>query len=94
MEPLARGARFLGSRSGQLFIIFLCFCQLLGAGIGYGFYASNLSWFKAHKSDDKITALQLVDAFVNDYAALRTQLSAAQAPVPATFRADSSAAFN
>jgi len=94
MEPSARGARFLGSRSGQLFIIFLCFCQLLGAGIGYGFYASNLSWFKAHKSDEKITALQLVDAFVNNYAALRTQLSAAHAPVPATFRADSIAAFN
>ncbi len=91
---MARGARFLGSRSGQLFIIFLCFCQLLAAGIGYGFYASNLSWFKAHKSEEKITALQLVDAFVNEYAALRSQLSATQAPVPATFRADSIAAFN
>jgi PAS domain S-box-containing protein len=94
MGPLERCARFLGSRSGQGFIIFLCFCQLLAAGIGYGFYASNLAWFKAHKSEEKVTALQLVDAFVNDYAALRAQLSASSAPVPATFRADSIAAFN
>ncbi|HXR86313.1 MAG TPA: ATP-binding protein [Stellaceae bacterium] len=87
-------ARFLGSRSGQWFILYLCLCQLLAAGIGYGFYASNLSWFKEHKSEEKITALQLVDAFVNTYTALRTQLSANGAPVPATFRADSIAAFN
>ncbi|HEY3918592.1 MAG TPA: ATP-binding protein [Stellaceae bacterium] len=93
MGPLARCARFLGSRSGQGFIIFLCFCQLLAAGVGYGFYASNLSWFKEHKSEEKITALQLVDAFVNEYAAVRTQLSASQAPVPATFRADAITAF-
>jgi len=94
MGPLARCARFLGSRSGQGFILYLCFCQLLAAGIGYGFYASNLSWFKEHKSEEKITALQLVDAFVNTYTGLRTQLSASDAPVPATFRADSIAAFN
>jgi PAS domain S-box-containing protein len=94
MGPLAHCARFLGSRSGQGFIIFLCFCQLLAAGIGYGFYASNLAWFKEHKSEEKITALQLVDAFVNDYSALRVKLSAVDAPVPATFRADSIAAFN
>jgi signal transduction histidine kinase len=64
--------------------------------VGYGFYASSVSWFKEHKSEEKITALQLVDAFVNNYAALRSQLSATapNAPVPATFRADSIAAFN
>ena len=94
MGPLARCARFLGSRSGQGFIIYLCFCQLLAAGIGFGFYASNLSWFKEHKSEEKITALQLVDAFVNTYTALRTQVSGSNAPVPATFRADAIAAFN
>jgi signal transduction histidine kinase len=94
MGPLARCARFLGARSGQGFILYLCFCQLLAAGVGYGFYASNLSWFKEHKSEEKITALQLVDAFVGSYTALRTQLSATNAPVPATFRADSIAAFN
>jgi PAS domain S-box-containing protein len=94
MGPLARCARFLGSRSGQGFILYLCLCQLLAAGVGYGFYASNLSWFKEHKSEEKITALQLVDAFVNTYAAVRAQLSADKAPVPATFRADAITAFN
>ncbi|HWE74892.1 MAG TPA: ATP-binding protein [Stellaceae bacterium] len=94
MGPLARCARFLGSRSGQGFILYLCLCQLLAAGIGYGFYASNLSWFKEHKSEEKVTALQLVDAFVNTYASLRTQLSADKASVPATFRADAIAAFD
>jgi len=94
MGPFARCAQFLSSRSGQGFIIFLCFCQLLSAGIGYGFYASNLAWFKEHKAEEKITALQLVDAFVNEYSALRVKLSATDAPVPATFRADSIAAFN
>jgi PAS domain S-box-containing protein len=94
MGPFARCARFLGSRSGQWFILYLCFCQLLAAGVGYGFYASNLSWFKEHKSEEKITALQLVDAFVNTYAAVRTQLSASNAPVPASFRANAIGAFN
>jgi PAS domain S-box-containing protein len=94
MGPLARCARFLGARSGRWFILYLCFCQLLAAGIGYGFYASNLSWFKEHKSEEKITALQLVDAFVNTYSALRTQLSASNAPVPASFRANAIGAFN
>ena len=94
MGPFARCARFLGSRSGQWFILYLCLCQLLAAGVGYGFYASNLGWFKEHKSEEKITALQLVDAFVNTYSALRTQLSARDAPVPASFRANAIGAFN
>jgi signal transduction histidine kinase len=89
----ARWAHFFGSRSGQGFILYLIICQLLAAGVGYGFYSASLSWFKEHKSEEKVTALQLVDAFVNNYATLRTQLSS-NAPVPATFRADSIAAFN
>lgn len=61
--------------------------------MGYGLYAENMDWFKEHKSAEKITALRLVDAFVNNYANLRAQLGAA-APVPATFRANSIAALN
>ncbi len=93
MKGVARWAHFLGSRAGQGFILFLCAAQLLAAGAGYGLYAENVSWFQEHKSAEKITALRLVDAFVNDYASLRAQLGA-NAPVPATFRADSIAAFN
>ncbi len=89
----ARWAHFLGSRAGQGFVLFLLTCQLLAAGVGYGLYAENVDWFKEHKSAEKITALRLVDAFVNQYASLRAQLNP-NAPVPATFRADSIAAFN
>jgi len=93
VRGVAGWAHFFGSRAGQGFILFLCASQLLAAGAGYGLYTENLSWFQEHKSAEKITALRLVDAFVNDYANLRTQLGA-KAPVPATFRADAIAAFN
>jgi len=33
----------------------------------YGAYALSLDWFTVSKSEEKITALQLVDAFVADY---------------------------
>jgi signal transduction histidine kinase len=89
---VARWAQFLSSRSGQGFILFLCLSQLLAAAAGYGFYSANLQWFQEHKSAEKITALRLVDAFVNNYANLRAQFGSS-APVPATFRADSIAAF-
>jgi len=68
--------------------------MVLAAVVGWGLYTQNVAWFKEHKSAEKLTALRLVDAFVNEYAALRTQLSASSAPVPATFRADSITAFN
>ena len=93
MGRIERFSRFLASRSGQGFILFLCLSQLLAAGIGFGFYQSNLSWFAEHKSEEKITALRLVDAFVNEYADLRGKLSATAAPVPATFRQEAIAAF-
>jgi signal transduction histidine kinase len=61
--------------------------------VGYGFYYSNLNWFKQHKSEEKITALQLVDAFVTTYSSIRSELGP-NAPVPATFRAHSIERFN
>ncbi len=93
MSFWARCGHFLGSRSGHAFVLFLSLSLIVSASVGYGFYASNLSWFKQNKSEEKITALRLVDAFVNEYAALRAQLSTT-APVPASFRADAIAAFN
>lgn len=93
MKGVARWAHFLGSRAGQSFILFLCAAQLLAAGAGYGLYVASLNWFQEHKSAEKITALRLVDAFVNEYSNLRAKMGA-NAPVPATFRADAIAAFN
>ena len=93
MRGVARWAQFLGSRAGQSFILFLCAAQLLAAGAGYGLYVASLNGFQEHKSAEKITALRLVDAFVNEYSNLRAKMGA-NAPVPATFRADAITAFN
>jgi diguanylate cyclase (GGDEF)-like protein/PAS domain S-box-containing protein len=62
-------------------------------GVGYGFYYFSLNWFKEHKSSEKIIALQLVDAFVTNYSAIRSQFGK-DAPVPASFRAHAIEAFN
>jgi len=89
--PPARS--LLRSRSGGVFLVYLAFCLVIAAGVGYGFYAASLSWFEAHKSEEKITALRLVDAFVQNYSDVRAKVGG-QAPVPATFRAHSIELFN
>lgn len=85
--------RFLSSKSARSFVLYLAFCAVLSAAIGTGFYYSNLRWFKEHKGEEKVTALQLVDAFVTNYAAIRSQFGG-NSPVPATFRAHSIDRFN
>jgi diguanylate cyclase (GGDEF)-like protein/PAS domain S-box-containing protein len=81
------------SRSGRGFVLHLSICAVLSVAVGYGFYYFSLNWFKDHKSGEKITALQLVDAFVANYAAIRSQFGES-APVPASFRAHAIEAFN
>jgi len=67
-------------------VLYLAFCAVVSAAVGYGFYRVNLNWFMEHKSAEKVTALRLVDAFVTTYSGLRSKLTS-DAPVPATFRA-------
>jgi diguanylate cyclase (GGDEF)-like protein/PAS domain S-box-containing protein len=93
MNDLSRSWRFVRSRSGRGFLVHLGLCAALSVAIGYGFYYFSVNWFKEHKSNEKITALQLVDAFVTNYSAIRSQLGQA-APVPASFRAHAIEAFN
>ena len=93
MDAVLPSRQFLRSKSGQSLLVFVAISALLSTVVGYSFYATSLSWFKAHKSEEKITALELVDAFVTNYSDLRAQF-AAQAPVPATFRAHSIDQFN
>src|SRR6202165_1980723 len=93
MVPLTILRQFLRSKSGWAFQINLLLCFGLSVAVGYGFYYSNLNWFKKHKSEEKGTALQLVDAFVTNYSAIRSEFGA-NAPVPATFRAHSIERFN
>src|ERR1700719_4791765 len=93
MNELPPVWRFMRSRSGRGFLLHLSLCAVLSVAVGYGFYYFSLNWFKEHKSREKIIALQLVDAFVANYSALRSQLGNG-APVPASFRAHAIEAFN
>src|ERR1700736_1760703 len=93
MSELTPTWRFLRSRSGRGFILHLSLCAALSVAVGYGFYYFSLNWFKDQKSREKIIALQLVDAFVTNYSAVRSQFGQ-DAPVPASFRAHAIEAFN
>jgi diguanylate cyclase (GGDEF)-like protein/PAS domain S-box-containing protein len=85
--------RFIRSRSGRGFLVHLGICAALSVAVGYGFYYFSLNWFEHQKSAEKVIALQLVDAFVTDYSAIRSQFGQ-DAPVPASFRAHAIEAFN
>src|SRR3982075_1623797 len=93
MSELPPVWRFMRSRSGRGFLLHLSLCAMLSVAVGFGFYYLSLNWFVEHKSDEKIIALQLVDAFVTNYSAIRAQFGT-NAPVPASFRAHAIEAFN
>jgi signal transduction histidine kinase len=85
---------FLRSREGTGWIIIVAFAAVLAIAAGCGFYSASLRSFVANKTEEKSTALGLVDAFVTYYSNVRKELGAANAPVPATFRAHSIGLFN
>jgi diguanylate cyclase (GGDEF)-like protein/PAS domain S-box-containing protein len=85
--------RFMRSRSGRGFLVHLGICAALSVMVGCGFYYFSLNWFKEHKGSEKIIAFRLVDAFVANYSAIRSQFGK-DAPVPASFRAHAIEAFN
>ncbi|HWB48180.1 MAG TPA: ATP-binding protein [Stellaceae bacterium] len=85
---------FLRSPEGNGWIGILLFSAALAFVAAYGFYQVSVRSFVANKTDEKTTAMQLVDAFVTNYSDLRTELNASAAPVPATFRAHSIDRFN
>jgi len=87
-------ASFLRSREGSSWIAILLFAAALSIVAAAAFHEVSLRSFIANKTDEKGTALQLVDAFVSNYSNLRRELNADQAPVPATFRAHSIESFN
>jgi diguanylate cyclase (GGDEF)-like protein/PAS domain S-box-containing protein len=93
MSELPPVWRFMRSRSGRGFLLHLGLCAALSVTIGCGFYYFSLDWFKEHKGNEKIIALRLVDAFVANYSAIRSQFGK-DAPVPASFRAHAIEAFN
>jgi diguanylate cyclase (GGDEF)-like protein/PAS domain S-box-containing protein len=93
MKPTAFAMPFLTSTSSRVNLLYLLLCLALAVAVGMGFYYSGLNWFVAHKSEEKITALRLVDAFVSNYSEIRSQFGA-DAPVPSSFRAHSIETFN
>jgi signal transduction histidine kinase len=94
MRQLDATRRFLRSREGTSWIVIVGFAAALAVAAGYGFYRASLRSFIANKTDEKGTALALVDAFVTNYSNVRKDLGAGKAPVPATFRAHSIDLFN
>jgi signal transduction histidine kinase len=94
MRRRAAAIAFLESREGFGWIAILTFAIMLAGIAGYGFYQVSLDAYMANKTDEKGTALELVDAFVSNYSNLRMQFGGDTAPVPATFRAHSIELFN
>jgi PAS domain S-box-containing protein len=93
MPAFAVQQGFLRSRSAHGLAVYLAFSCIVAIVVAWGFYQSSLNWFTEHKSEEKVTALRLVDAFVQNYSELRGKLGP-DAPVPATFRAHSIDLFN
>ncbi|HEX6978593.1 MAG TPA: ATP-binding protein [Alphaproteobacteria bacterium] len=87
-------ADFFSSNAGRGFVIFLAFCVLLAVAVGFGFYQSSVHAFKVNKSEEELTALRLVDAFVGTYSDIRGTAMGGEAPVPSSFRAHAIANFN
>ena len=85
---------FLYSPEGNGWMGILLFSAALAFVAAYGFYQVSVRSFVANKTDEKATAMRLVDAFVTNYSNLRHDLGGANAPVPATFRAHSIEMFN
>jgi hypothetical protein len=61
------------------YLAFIVLCVGLSTTVGYGFYESNLSWFKINKGEEKTSALQLVNAFVTTYSDVRGHYLAGEA---------------
>ena len=85
---------FFRSSVGRGFYIFAICCALMSAAIGVGSYSLSLHWFVANKGEEKVTAAQLVDAFVTVYTAARGKFMTQYAPVPSSFRAQAIDRFN
>lgn len=87
-------AAFFRSKAGAGFVSYLCLSAVISAALAYGGYYLSCEWFTRSKSEEKITALQLVDSFVADYSYNRGKFMSGEAPVPATFRAHAIERFN
>jgi methyl-accepting chemotaxis protein len=90
---MSTALRFVRSKTGRAFFIYLALSGGLCFAVAQYFYSTSLESHLAQKADENVTALRLVDAFVTNYSRLRSQFGQ-DAPVPATFRAHSIESFN
>jgi signal transduction histidine kinase len=67
---------FLGSREGNGWIGILLFGAALAFAAAFGFYQASLKSFARSTIDERVTATQLVDAFVGNYSLLTRDLGA------------------
>lgn len=74
--------------------VYLAFCALIAIAGGIGFYKLNLNWYIESKSEEKVTAIKLVDAFFTTYSEVHDRLLAVDPPSPSTFRTHSIERFN
>jgi signal transduction histidine kinase len=91
---LGRLTTILSSRQGRGYLAYALLCAALSALVGYGYYYSSVRWFEVYRGEEKVTALQVVDAFFTTYSDLRGPYMRNEAPVPASFRAHAIARFN
>lgn len=87
-------ATFIRSRSGKLSITVIGLIAAFAVGLGFASYRISVHGFETNKFEEKVTALQLVDAFVAEFTEIRGHVFGSDAPVPATFRAHSIERFN
>jgi len=85
---------FLRSPEGNGWIGILLFSAALAFVAAYGFYQVSVRSFVANKSHEKTTAMQLIDAFSDNYSNLHQPPGNETWPLPTTFRAGALAAFN
>ena len=93
MKQGAAVSGFFRSREGNGWIGILLFAAALAFAAAFGFYQASLKSFVAGKIDEKLTAVQLVDAFMGNYAKMRNSLGRGVED-DATFRARALQQFN
>ena len=85
---------FLGSREGNGWIGILLFGAALAFAAAFGFYQASLKSFARSTIDERVTATQLVDAFVSNYSQQTSDFGTAGFAVAEAFRIKALQGFN
>ena len=75
-------------------ILIFALSALIAGVVGFGYYNLAIDQYKSNRQAEKVTVLAIIDAFFSTYSDIRSQATASELPVPATFRAHALEAFN